>query len=210
MAQSVGAAPPGTSRTEGWGTSSKVWVGIIFTPMSVYMGPTRSPTTTVRYSGTSWLTLVKIWSGPARSKTVSPGYRTKAMVFWFCSSVAMWGSSPSWLLYCAGVEQQERASAEQPLVEIRPIGKRSLDVRPVLVQRLHEPIPVRLAPVDAPERRLGIVLDHDLYALGCGLATQLGYQLQHSVDPTRHALHGQELAVLHRIARDVIDPQLLK
>src|SRR5215217_976965 len=209
MAVNVDARSPGTSRTEGWGTSSKVWVGINFTCKSVSMGSTRSPTTTVRYSGASWLTPVKIWSGPARSKTVSPGYRTKAMVFWFCSSVAMQAPLLLWLLRRDRVERR-CASAEQFLVEIRPTGEGPLQVRPVLVQRIPEPVPVHLAPVDAPERRLGVILDYDLCALGCGLASQLGHQLQHSVDPTRHSFHGQELAVLHRMALDVIDSQLLK
>src|SRR5215207_833992 len=158
MALSVGTPPPGTSRTEGLGTSSNVWVGIIFTCMSVSMGSTRSPTITVRYCGTSSLTPVKIWSGPARSKTVSPGYRTKAMVFWFSSSVAMRASLLSWLLCRDGVDRRGRASGEQFLVEVRPADERSLQIRPVLVQRLREPVPVHFAPVDAPERRLRVVL----------------------------------------------------
>src|SRR5215211_4084769 len=78
MALSVGTPPPGTSRMDGWGTCAKEWVGIIFTCMSVSIGSTRSATTTTRYCGASSLTPVKIWSGPARSKTVSPGYSTKA------------------------------------------------------------------------------------------------------------------------------------
>src|SRR5215216_907781 len=150
MALSVGTPPPGTSTTEGWGTSSKVWVGIIFMCKSVSMGSTRSPTTIVRYCGASWLTPVKICSGPARSKTVSPGYRTKAMVFWFCSSVAMQAPLLLWLLRRDRVERR-CASAEQFLVEIRPTGEGPLQVRPVLVQRLREPVPVHLAPVDRSE-----------------------------------------------------------
>src|SRR5215211_3267607 len=179
MALSVGTPPPGTSRTEGLGTSSKVWVGIIFTRMSVSVGSTHSPTTTVRYSGTSSLTPVKIWSGPARSNTVSPGYRTKAMVFcWFCSSFGICRLLPFFgYSSCDGIERREGASAEQFLVEIGATGERLLQACPVLVQDLREPVPICLAPVYCAEGRLGIVLDYGLCALGRTLAPQFGYQL---------------------------------
>jgi hypothetical protein len=82
MALIVGIPPPGTMKAKGWGTSSNVLVGSIFISpgMSVSMGSTRSATTTVRYSGAISLRAVKTCSGPVRSNTVSPGYRTKAMV----------------------------------------------------------------------------------------------------------------------------------
>src|ERR671912_333681 len=170
MALSVGTPPPGTSRTEGWGISSNVWVGIIFTRMSVSMGSTRSPTTTVWYCGASSLTPVKICSGPARSKTVSPGYRTKAIVFWWCSSAAMRAPPLCQLLCCVSVERRERASAENFLVEIWAISECSLQILLMLGQLLREPVAVGVAPVYGSERRLGIVLDHGLYALGRSLA----------------------------------------
>src|SRR5215218_4247128 len=106
------------------------------------------------------------------------------MVFCFSCSVAMRVPLPPRLSYWSRLG--ERASAEQLLMKIRPIGERPLQVRPVPGQGIPELVPVCLAPIDAPERRLGIVLDHELCALGHPLARQLAYQLQRRVDTTRH------------------------
>jgi hypothetical protein len=56
-ARTVGMPPPGTITIEGSGTSSKVALGVSLTGVSLSIGSSRSPTTTVRVGGTgrpSW------------------------------------------------------------------------------------------------------------------------------------------------------------
>src|SRR5829696_5349963 len=104
------------------------------------------------------------------------------MVFCFSCSVAMRVPLPPRLSYWGRLG--ERASAEQLLMKIRSVGERPLQVRPLPDYCIPELVPICLTPIDTPERRLWIVLDHELCALGHTLARQLAHQLQHRVDTT--------------------------
>src|SRR5215217_1505813 len=138
------------------------------------------------------------------SKTVSPGYSTKAIVFCSCSSVAIRLSPLSSLPRCTNGSTLRRESAEQSLEQVWPTCEGSFQIRAVFGQ------PGRAAVLlEAPERRIRIVLHSGLYALGLLLALQPGHQVQRHIDPPRHARSRDEVAVLNPITLDVVGPQLL-
>jgi hypothetical protein len=70
-ARIVGAVPPGTTTTNGLGTSSNVLVGVILSGTSVSTASSVSPTVTVSNPKPSICRPVKTWSGPTRSRSVS-------------------------------------------------------------------------------------------------------------------------------------------
>src|SRR5215211_2904543 len=99
-------------------------------------------------------------------------------------------------------------SAEQFLVQIRTACKRPLQVRSVFGQHGRELVLACAAVLlDASERRMRIVLDHGLYALGFLLAFPLGYQVQRHVDSSRRTCRRDEPAILHPVSLDVVHPQ---
>jgi hypothetical protein len=65
----------------GDGASAKVWLGATLTTASVGTTSLSSPTTTTSKVGSMRGSATSVWSGPMRSRGVSPGYRTNAICF---------------------------------------------------------------------------------------------------------------------------------
>jgi hypothetical protein len=152
-----------------------------------------------------------VCSGPVRSNTVSPGYSTKAIIFSFCSSVGISARLLFARVLLLAIGRRQTASAEQPLVQVGPACERPLQIRLVLGYHGRELILARAAVLlDAPERRMRVVLDNGLYVLGFLLILQPGYQVERHVNSSRHPCGGDKPAVVHPVPFDAVHPQLLK